>query len=109
MPLQSNWFRGNARLQQCLTSNPSHVQKGDRGEHVTLIQGALMVLDKSQISIDEQASGSYGQSTAKAVLEYKKKRNIINISYQQSADDIVGRMTIQALDIEVFALELASE
>jgi hypothetical protein len=105
MPLQSITFRGNARLQQCLVSDPSHVKKGDRGDHVTLIQGALLTLDNSEISGDEQAQQSYGQSTANAVLEYKKKRNIINFSYQSSADDIVGKMTIRSLDAEMLAQE----
>jgi hypothetical protein len=39
------------------------------------------------------------------VLAYKKKRNIINRSYQTQADNIVGKMTIAALDKEVFAKE----
>jgi hypothetical protein len=105
MSLQSIFFRGNARLQQCLVSDPAHVQKGDRGDHVTLIQGALLTLDNSEIASAEQAQQLYGNSTAAAVLEYKKKRKIINISYQQSADDIVGKMTIRSLDTEMLARE----
>jgi hypothetical protein len=105
MPLQSMWFRRNARLEQCLISDPFHVKRGDNGEHVTLIQGALLTLDKSEISNDEQRRQTYDHSTAKAVLEYKKKRNIINFSYQTSADDIVGRMTMRSLDTEMVAYE----
>lgn len=105
MSLQSQWFRGNARLQQCLVSDPSHVQGGDFGDHVTLIQGALLTLDQSEISADEQARQSYGPSTANAVLKYKEKRKIINTSYQKSADNIVGRMTIRSLDTEMLAQE----
>lgn len=105
MSLQSTWFSGNARLQRCLISDPSHVQKGDCGDHVTLIQGALLALDNSEISRDEQAQKLYGESTRNAVLEFKKKRKIINFSYQNSADSIVGRMTIQSLDTEMLAQE----
>src|SRR5271166_2843899 len=107
MSLQSMWFRGNTRLEQCLISDPSHVKEGDKGDHVTLIQGALLVLDKSEIPRDEQTRQSYGHSTANAVLEYKKKRNIINLSYQTSADNIVGRMTMRSLDTEMLAYEFS--
>src|SRR5262249_14723300 len=99
------WFRGNTRLQRCLVADPSHVLKGDRGDHVGLIQGALLILDHSKIAGDELAQQLYGQSTAKAVLEYKKKRTIINFSYQTHADDIVGKMTIRSLDAEMVAQE----
>jgi hypothetical protein len=81
------------------------VQKGDRGDHVMLIQGALLALDQSEISRDEQAQKFYGESTRNAVLEFKQKRKIINFRYQSSADSIVGRMTIQSLDTEMLAQE----
>ena len=45
---------------------------------------------------------------AAAVLAYKKKRNIINWSYQQQADNIVGKMTIAALDAEIWGKEKAA-
>jgi hypothetical protein len=105
MPLQSMWLRGNSRLQRCLISDPSHVTNGDKGDHVTLIQGALFTLGKYRIATSELLQQVYGQSTAAAVLEYKKKRRIINYSYQTSADDIVGRMTIQSLDTDMQAYE----
>jgi hypothetical protein len=38
-------------------------------------------------------------------LSYKKKRNIINRSYQTQADNIVGKMTIASLDNEMMARE----
>lgn len=107
MTLVSMLFSGNTRLQQCSISDPAHVLKGDRGDYVALIQGALLMLDKAQISPNELSQQLYGQSTAKAVLDYKKKRNIINYAYQSSADDIVGRMTIKALDTEVASRERA--
>lgn len=105
MPLQSTWFRGNNRLQLCLNIDASHVKKGDCGDHVTLIHGAIRVVDNLQIPQDEQALQMYGEGTANAVLNYKQKRNIINYSYQSHADNIVGRMTIRALDTEMLALE----
>ena len=45
------------------------------------------------------------KSTTKAVLDYKRKRRIINPSYQKTADTIVGKMTIAAMDKEMAAAE----
>jgi len=103
--LVSKWFRENERLQRCLVSDPAHVQKGDSGDHVGLIQGSLQILNHAQIANDELEKQLYGVSTAKAVLDYKKKRQIINYSYQTQADNIVGKMTIRALDTEMAAHE----
>jgi hypothetical protein len=101
MPLVSNLFHGNARLNACLTSDPSHVTSGQTGEHVRLIQIALGHLDQAVIDPGELAAHRYGPSTAAAALAYKQKRNIINRAYQTSADNIVGRMTMAALDKEM--------
>jgi hypothetical protein len=53
------------------------------------------------IALDEVSSQSYGTSTATAVLNYKRVRRIINFSYQTTADNIVGKMTIASLDREM--------
>jgi hypothetical protein len=109
MTLQSIMFRGNARLQRCLVSDAAHVKNGDKGDHVRLIQGALLTLDNAEISSVEQAQHLYGPSTAKAVLNYKnndeKRKKIINFRYQTQADAIVGKMTIRSLDTEMLAHE----
>ena len=65
------------------------------------IQTALNLLDGAGLKVD----GAYGPGTAKAVLAYKTKRNIINRSYQTSADNIVGKMTVLQMDQELKALE----
>ncbi len=98
--LRSELFRGDARLEKALNSDPGHIVPGDRGEHVRKIQLALIQLDGAPI----QADGQYGPATAAAVLAYKRKRSIINPSYQTQADNIVGRMTMAALDREMLAL-----
>lgn len=105
MPLVSRWFRENARLQTCLVSDPAHVVTGDSGDHVTLIQSALQVLEAARISSEELTGRVYGGSTAAAVLDFKQKRGIINRAYQSAPDNIVGKMTIQALDQEMAARE----
>jgi hypothetical protein len=78
---------------------------GSVGDHVGKIQQALIELDGASIAADELADKSYGPSTADAVLAYKKKRNIINRSYQTQSDNIVGIMTMVVLDKEMLAEE----
>jgi hypothetical protein len=101
MPLVSNLFKDNARLAACLMDDRSHVTQGSVGEHVHLIQVALIDIDGSSIDEGELAAQRYGPSTAAAVLAYKRKRKIINRAYQNTEDDIVGKMTIASLDKEM--------
>lgn len=69
------------------------------------IQRAVIQLDDAAIDRDELSTATYGDSTANAVLGYKKKRNIINRSYQNDADNITGVMTMASLDKELVAKE----
>ena len=92
-------------LEACLVQNPAHVLLGAVGNHVGKIQTALAALDKARIDEAELWAKKYGQSTASAVLTYKNKRRIINFTYQIQADDIVGKMTIAALDNEMVVFE----
>ena len=64
-----------------------------------------MLLDGAAIDAGEIRGRNYGASTASAVLKYKTKRKIINTSYQTKADNIVGKMTIAALDKEMYRFE----
>jgi hypothetical protein len=106
MPLTSDLFRGNLQLQACAREDAAHVLLGAAGEHVAKIQHALFEIDGLRIDRAELVSQRYGRSTAAAVLAYKKKRQIINRSYQTVADDIVGKMTIASLDKEMKLREL---
>jgi hypothetical protein len=101
MGLKSKLFRGDTELQAAAISDPAHILRGASGTHVEKIQRALIILDSAAISYDELQKKFYGGSTADAVLAYKRKRNIINWSYQTSADDIVGKMTMARLDDEM--------
>jgi hypothetical protein len=105
MGLRSDHFRGNDRLEDCLFLDTAHVTPGDQGDHVSLIQFALMRLLVADLPDDEINDSFYGRATAAAVLRYKKALDIINRSYQQSADNIVGKMTIKSLDDHMFVLE----
>ena len=105
MPLQCRLFRADQRLQAALTQDTAHVTTGARGEHVRLIQRALVYLGFKGVSGPEYSKAIYGPTTAKTVLNYKNARRIINFSYQQTADDIVGKMTVAALDAEMVRVE----
>jgi len=105
MALRSNFFKGDRALENCLALDSAHVVPGVLGDHVNKIQMALLVLDNTTIGRGELTSKLYGQSTAAAVLAYKNKRRIINFSYQNQADNIVGKMTIDRLDREMLARE----
>jgi peptidoglycan hydrolase-like protein with peptidoglycan-binding domain len=99
--LQSQLFGGDPKLEAAAVSDSAHIVQGARGEHVQKIQLALISIDDAAIAAD----GLYGPATAAAVLAYKKKRGIINLSYQTQTDNIVGKMTIAALDREILDLE----
>jgi peptidoglycan hydrolase-like protein with peptidoglycan-binding domain len=108
MGLQSKLFRGDPALEGCLIRDSAHVQQGAMGNHVQKIQTALNRLDDLSINSGELAAKRYGPSTAAAVLAFKKKRHIVNLNYQTREDNIVGKMTIAALDKEMLQLEQAT-
>ncbi len=101
MALFSRLFKGDPKLEACAVSDPAHLTKGATGIHVSKIQTALLILDNATIDRNEIAEKTYGSSTAAAVLAYKTKRKIINPSYQNTADDIVGKITVVAMDKEL--------
>lgn len=105
MPLHSETFKGDTRLEACLVQDSAHLTVGVHGEFVGKVQAALIHLDGLKIDGKELETETYGPSTAAAVLAFKKKRKIINFSYQKSEDNIVGKMTIKALDDELALAE----
>jgi hypothetical protein len=105
MPLNSRTFAGDPALEACLTNDSAHLTIGVQGEHVAKVQSAIIFLDGLAIDAGELRAGLYGQSTAAAVLQFKTARGIINRNYQQSPDNIVGKMTIKAIDDELVLAE----
>lgn len=105
MPLNSRLFRSNAALEACLINDTAHLTPGSSGEHVRLVQRALVYLGEKAISGHEYRYGLYGPTTTAAVLRYKQQRRIINFSYQTQADNIVGKMTIRRLDDDILAIQ----
>ena len=107
MPLTSKLLRDDEELQLCLVSDPHHVVPGARGEHVGLIQKALIALGAGVIAPDEIADQRYGPTTAQTVLAFKgPPRNILNTALGQvTPDNIVGKKTIAALDRELVLLQ----
>ena len=108
MSLKSKLFKGDPKLEAAAQSHPAHIVQGAIGDHVAKIQQALERLDSAVIDASELGAKRYGGSTANAVLAYKKKRNIVNKSYQTQADNIVGIMTMAAMDEELLAQENSS-
>ena len=105
MPLQSKLFKGDRALEACAVNDAAHITPGATGDHVSKIQSALIQLDHLSIADPEKTARNYGTSTAAAVLAYKRKRSIINRTYQTQPDNIVGRMTIASLDSDLLTLE----
>ena len=101
----SKLLSGDPALEKCLTDNAAHIKEGAVGEHVSKIHSALFALDGLSVSVDELRAQRYGRSTAAAVLAFKRKRNIINYAYERQVDNIVGKMTIAALDQEMLKKE----
>jgi hypothetical protein len=104
MPLSSKLFRGDAALEAASVRDSAHITPGAIGPHVRKLQTALNTVDGVGLAED----GVYGQKTANAVLIYKRQRDIVNRSYQTSADSIVGRMTIERLDADMCEEESSS-
>jgi peptidoglycan hydrolase-like protein with peptidoglycan-binding domain len=105
MALQSKLFSNDRQLEAAAVSDSAHVMTGARGEHVRRIQQALIQLDSATIQVD----GIYGPKTAAAVLAYKRRRNIVNRTYQTTADNVVGKMTVTAMDNELLAREIVPD
>jgi hypothetical protein len=99
--LHSRLFVGDAALEAAAASDAAHIAQGSSGPHVRKIQTGLNLVDGAKLNAD----GSYGRLTAAAVLNYKRARAIINTARQTEADDIVGRMTVAALDAELVDAE----
>lgn len=105
VPLRSKLFSGSRELQACLVSDASHVVPGARGDHVARIQSALVRLRVLEAGDAIAEAGHYGPHTTAAVLTYKRAFRIINRSYQSTADNVVGRMTIASLDHAISVLD----
>ena len=105
MPLVSKLFSGDPVFEACLVEDKAHIPPGSRGPHVGKIQFALATLAQFVVAPGELQSQTYGTSTASGVLAYKRRRGIINPAYQTKADNIVGKMTIASLDVEMARAE----
>ena len=106
MPLRSRLFAGDRRLEACLVDDKAHLTQGTRGDFVSKVHTALFLVDGLNVDAAELKAQLYGRSTAQAVLAYKRRRHIVNLSYQHTEDDIVGKMTIASLDNEVALHEI---
>lgn len=118
-PFRSNQFGGaegltRRKLDDCATKDPAHLVVGAVGDHVALVQDALIQLGQHDfLTPEERASFDlefqtqyYGNMTAKVVQNYKNnhKPKILQ-PWQQTADPVVGRRTISYLDDDMAALD----
>jgi hypothetical protein len=110
MPLRSKLFTEprDWRLEACLIDDAKHIAPGATGDHVKRIQIALNSLTHGpgRENIFLVMDGIYGPKTAAAVKRYKDapRRHILQ-SWQTSADNIVGKRTLQSLDDEMGIFE----
>jgi len=109
MALISRLFAGDEKLQACAVQDPAHLLVGTRGDHVSKVHTALLILDKTQVDPVELKTKLYGPTTEKAVLAFKTKRQVINKAYQSKPDAIVGKMTIARMDQELCQSEQRGE
>ena len=109
MGLRAFLFEGDAKLEAALVEDRAHILEGAQGDHVAKIQTAVIMLDGADIDDSELTRKFYGPSTSRAVLKFKTSRKIINASYQNTADAIVGKMTVRALDDEVAEIQDAPD
>jgi hypothetical protein len=100
MELSTNPKPIQDRLNACLASDPAHIQPGQKGDHIKVIQQALNTIRqrRPEIGLPEikDAPGTYGGDTTAAVRKYKSFSVIIRSG--QMLDPIVGRMTLTQLD-----------
>lgn len=105
MPLTSRMLKGDPAFESALVNDRAHITPGSRGNQVWKIQAALMIVmdPPPKIAGNELATKAkfYGPTTTAAVLEFKRTRDIINRSYENDYDPIVGKMTVAQLDKEL--------
>ncbi len=109
MGLSSRLFKGDPRLEAAQVHDHAHLTLGAQGHHVAKVQMALNAVDWLRIDRIELARQYYGRSTAAAVLAYKTRRSIVNHAYQNTPDDIVGKMTITRLDADLRLWEASQQ
>lgn len=105
MPLTSRMLKGDPAFEAALVNDRAHITPGSKGNQVWKIQAALMIVmdPPPKIAGNELAAKAkfYGPTTTAAVVEFKRKRNIINLAYEKDVDPIVGKMTVAQLDEEL--------
>src|SRR4051812_43265590 len=94
MALTSMRFAFDERLQQVSENHPT-MKRGEKGDPVASVQGALVDLGYSMpVTTNhgrKQPDGIFGTETEHVVRQYQKDENL-------SADGIVGRFTMASLD-----------
>ena len=100
-------FKKNDQLKKCAVNDPDHISVNfnSTGEHVALIQEALnkWLVNTGQgqniITGAEKDNKKFGPMTHKAVDIFKRAKDIRN--YKNEIDQVVGKKTVVALDLEL--------
>jgi hypothetical protein len=103
-------FKQNDKLNRCAERDLDHVgqftlpEEDRQGEHVRLIHEALNAFLNGQERFDtitgnEFDTKTFGPRTAQVVREFKTAKGILNFANQ--IDEVVGRKTVAALDLEL--------
>ncbi len=95
MPLVTERFANNQRLQQASNNNPP-MKKGETGEAVAILQQALIDLGGFAMPIttangSKNPDGIYGNETTAVVRKFQTQQAL-------SPDGIAGRQTLTRLD-----------
>ena len=104
MALGSPRFRDNARLQAAASNNPA-LKFGSEGEHVQILQRALIDLGFAMPDSAPEAAilpdGIFGGETARTVKQFQAQEGL-------TPDGIAGRQTLERLD-KIFLAASARE
>ena len=113
MALTSELFKNNNQLQACAATDSAHIvadepplRRGvnNQGAHVALIHTALRRVMANPSFGLEEATETYGPKTAEVVRQFKAAQRppLLNKALGQTTpDNIVGKLTIAALDTAV--------
>ena len=119
-PFKSKQFGGETgatrdKLNACAGRDSAHFVQGNFGDHIAVVQDALIQLNADNFlegadvgTFQSEVAGAfYGNVTAKVVQSYKDKHKpkAILQPWQTTADNVVGKGTISALDDDMAILE----
>ena len=103
------WGGSEVPIQACADRHEAHILPKSQGHYIWLIKLPLMIVLKrlpGAIATPDPDDGRFfGKAMEYNVLQYKRIMKLVNHDYQNQADNIVGIMTIRALDFHIRFIE----